>query len=98
MILDYSDEYAFILTENQTIGKFISKTPFWAREYINVDELGDEIEDFFDIFNVGDVILAQVNDISFAAGEDDICDIFDFFDEIAEDDSSSYCQFNHEIF
>jgi penicillin-binding protein 1A len=97
LILDYSDEYAFILTKNQTIGKINIKNTFWAREYISINELGDEIEDFSDVFNIGDIILVQVNDISFEVREDNICDIFDF-NEIAEDDSSNYCQFNHEIF
>lgn len=103
IILDYSEDYAFILTQNSTIGKIHIENVRWAKRYINVDEVGDEIEEFSDIFEIGDVILVQVSDNSFIMGEDNFCDIFDFlsFNEdrnIAQDDITQDCSYNHNMF
>jgi penicillin-binding protein 1A len=100
LVLDYSEEYAFILTENKTIGKIPLENVLWAKKYINVDEVGNKIEQLSDVFEIGDVILVEVNDISFVQNDSNLCDIFYFtgFNADYENNSDQYCLFNHDIF
>jgi len=85
LILDYSEDYAFILTENAIIGKIAKEDVQWARKYIEVDEVGDEIAEFTDVFDIGDIILTEVAEEVFHQN-DEFCDYIDFIkDDFSED-------------
>ncbi len=59
VILDYNDDEAEIGLIEQENGIIKKENIVWARKYIDIDNVGDDVKKISDVFKKGDVILVE---------------------------------------
>ena len=59
VILDYNDDEAEIGLIEQENGIIKKENIVWARKYIDIDNVGDDVKKISDVFKKGDIILVE---------------------------------------